>query len=292
MGVLLENPILDESWFKDQGIRIWGVLDQFPEVLASEKVDEVILAIPDLHPKKTTEIILACEKELVRFRMVPSLFEILTSQVELENFYGVTLIGLKQFPLEKLVNRVLKRVLDIAGALFVMIFGCPLFIIIALLIKRDSLGPTFYFQERMGEDGKIFKMIKFRTMVQDAEESTGPVWAAQEDNRRTKIGIFLRRWNLDELPQVVNVLRGAMSMVGPRPERPHFVTEFKESVPRYMSRHKVKSGMTGWAQVNGLRGNTSVIERIKFDLYYLENWSIWFDFQILLRTFFARKNAY
>ncbi len=271
---------------------ILGSVDQLPALLTSQKIDEVILTVPGLEHKKIVEIILACEKEMVNFRMVPDIFEILTTQVELENFHGITLLGLKQFPLEKAINRFYKRTVDVLGASFGLILLSPLFLLIGCLIKKDSAGTIFYTQERIGQDGKHFMMIKFRTMSPDAEKKTGPVWAKEDDPRRTRIGAFLRRFNLDELPQLWNVLKADMSLVGPRPERPHFVNEFKGKIPRYMSRHRIKSGMTGWAQVNGLRGNTSILERIKYDLYYLENWSIWFDLKIILKTFFARQNAY
>jgi lipopolysaccharide/colanic/teichoic acid biosynthesis glycosyltransferase len=162
----------------------------------------------------------------------------------------------------------------------------------AVLIKRSSPGPVLYGQERCGERGRVFTLYKLRTMRTDAEEQTGPVFTAREDPRVTPVGAFLRRRNLDELPQLWNVLLGQMSLVGPRPERPHFVERFKEDISRYMWRHVSKPGMTGWAQVNGLRGNTSIQERIKYDLYYLENWSLALDFKILAKTFFARENAY
>ncbi len=161
-----------------------------------------------------------------------------------------------------------------------------------ILIKMDDGGPLFYFQERVGRDYKVFNVIKFRTMKMDAEKETGPVWAKANDTRRTRFGNFLRRSNIDELPQLWNVLRGDMSLVGPRPERPHFVSQFRETIPRYMARHKVKSGITGWAQVNGFRGNTSIRERLKYDLYYMENWSLLFDIEIIFMTTFAYKNAY
>jgi len=168
----------------------------------------------------------------------------------------------------------------------------PFLAVVALLIKRDSPGPILYRQERCGENGKPFVLFKFRTMRLDAEAATGPVWAVENDPRRTRIGAFLRRHNLDEIPQLWNVLKGEMSLVGPRPERPCFVEQFKEGITRYMWRHVSKPGITGWAQVNGLRGNTDLQERVKYDLYYLENWSLAFDFKIIVKTFFSRKNAY
>jgi len=172
------------------------------------------------------------------------------------------------------------------------IFLCPILILAALAVKLTDGGDIFYRQERVGQDGKNFTLFKFRTMRSDAEQNTGPVWAKKQDDRCTAVGGFLRRFNLDELPQLWNVVRGDMSLVGPRPERPHFVNQFRSEIPRYMTRHKIKSGITGWAQVNGLRGNTSLQERIKYDLYYAENWSLLFDLEILFMTLFAFKNAY
>jgi len=291
-GILGDEIKEPHQFFKGKAVPILGKIERLPEVLANEKIDEVILAIPDLEQKKIVDIILACEKELVRFRMVPNIFEILTSQVEVDYFNGVTLLGLKQFPLEKTFNRFLKRTMDIIGSVFGLIILFPMFAFIAILVKRDSKGPIFYRQERVGEDGQTFEIVKFRTMIENAESKTGPVWATEDDSRRTQLGEILRQFNLDELPQLWNVLKGEMSMVGPRPERPHFVNEFKDSIPRYMSRHRIKSGMTGWAQVNGLRGNTSIVDRIKYDLYYLENWSLILDLKIILKTFLTRKNAY
>ena len=176
-----------------------------------------------------------------------------------------------------------------AGAVIIL---SPLFLLLSVLVKSDSPGPVFYAQRRIGEDGRRFRLYKFRTMKVNAEKGTGPVWAAKNDDRRTAIGAFLRENNLDELPQLWNVLKGDMSLVGPRPERPYFVNQFKEDIPRYMARHTIRSGITGWAQVNGLRGNTSIEERTKYDLFYIENWSLFFDFKVLLMTLFAKDNAY
>ncbi|MBX7246246.1 MAG: exopolysaccharide biosynthesis polyprenyl glycosylphosphotransferase [Candidatus Sumerlaeaceae bacterium] len=201
------------------------------------------------------------------------------------------LFGLKDSPLQ-VWNIVFKRLLDVIVSLLVLILLSPILLLIALLVKVTSPGPVLYKQKRVGLDGRRFNIFKFRSMRLDAERDTGPVWASEDDERATAFGRFLRRNNLDELPQFLNVLRGDMSLVGPRPERPEFVKQFREEVPRYMGRHRVKSGMTGWAQINGLRGNTSIDERIKYDLYYIENWSFWLDLKIMLLTFFARENAY
>ncbi|MBI4388405.1 MAG: exopolysaccharide biosynthesis polyprenyl glycosylphosphotransferase, partial [Candidatus Omnitrophica bacterium] len=201
-------------------------------------------------------------------------------------------IGLKKSPLDKMGNRILKRLFDILSSVTCVIFLSPIFLIISTIVKLIDWGPIFYRQERIGMDGRSFLIWKFRTMKVDAEKLTGPIWAAKDDLRTTKIGKFLRKFNLDELPQLVNVLRGEMSLVGPRPERPHFVGQFRTDVPRYMARHKIKSGITGWAQVNGFRGNTSIQERTKYDLYYYENWSLALDLKIIFLTLFAFKNAY
>jgi exopolysaccharide biosynthesis polyprenyl glycosylphosphotransferase len=186
----------------------------------------------------------------------------------------------------------MKRAEDIAGALAGLILTSPVLALAAVLVKRSSPGPVFYRQERCGEEGRTFHIYKLRTMRKDAEAETGPVFTSKDDARRTPVGAFLRRHNLDELPQLWNVLKGDMSLVGPRPERPFFVEKFKGGVARYMWRHVSKPGLTGWAQVNGLRGNSSIEDRVKYDLFYLENWSLAFDFKILAKTLFARQNAY
>lgn len=275
-----------------EGLPVLGSIDDFQSIIEQNYINEVVLALQELKHEDIVKIILECERRLISFKMVPDMFEILTSQVDVQSVDGIPLLGLKEFPLERVFCRIIKRLFDIAGSAFGLLIMSPVFIVISILIKLTSRGAIFYLQERVGENGKRFTMIKFRTMCENAEKETGPVWATADDERKTWIGYYLRQWNLDELPQLWNVLKGHMSLVGPRPERPNFVEEFKNGIPRYMSRHQIKSGMTGWAQVNGLRGNTSVEERIKFDLYYLENWSVWLDFKIILMTFLSRKNAY
>jgi exopolysaccharide biosynthesis polyprenyl glycosylphosphotransferase len=188
-----------------------------------------------------------------------------------------------------------KRLVDIAGSAAGLILLSPIMMLLAILIKLDSAGPVFFTQERMGLDGKRFMMLKFRSMRSDAEKETGPIWATADDSRRTRLGAFIRRFSIDELPQLINVLVGDMSMVGPRPERPVFVEQFRNSIPRYMDRHREKAGITGWAQINGLRGDTSIFERTKYDLWYTENWSLALDFRIMLRTLLQiinDRNAY
>jgi exopolysaccharide biosynthesis polyprenyl glycosylphosphotransferase len=275
-----------------EGIPVLGTLDDVGRIMDSHQIDEVILTQADLPHAKVMDVILECEKKLVEFRLVADILGMVTSQVDMRTIDGVPLLGLKESPLADSYSRSVKWAMDtlVSGAALIVL--SPVFAVIAVLVKLGSPGPVFYLQERIGEDGRLFNMIKFRTMISNAEKETGPIWAKENDPRRTGIGSFLRKSNLDELPQLVNVLKGEMSLVGPRPERPHFVDKFKEDIPRYMARHKIKSGMTGWAQVNGLRGNTSIEERTKYDLYYIENWSLAFDIKILFMSVFAMKNAY
>jgi exopolysaccharide biosynthesis polyprenyl glycosylphosphotransferase len=216
--------------------------------------------------------------------MVPDLLEVLTSRVRIHELEGIPFLELKKVPLT-LWGRVAKRCFDIGFSSLALIAGAPLMALIALAIKLDSRGPVFFRQERVGLDGKGFPMLKFRSMHAGAEKRDGEAGLGiRNDPRRTRVGTFLRKTSLDELPQFFNVLRGDMSLVGPRPERVRYVEEFGETVPKYLERHRVKTGLTGWAQVNGLRGDTSIEERIKYDIYYIENWSLAFDVKILLRT--------
>ena len=272
--------------------QIRGQLDQLDDILNTHPADQIILSDSSIGHQRILEIILAAERNMITFNMVPDIFRIMTGSMDMQTVDDIPLLGVSRWPLDTFWNQMLKRGEDVVGALFGLIFLAPLFGVLALLIKRSSPGPVFYRQKRCGENGKEFTIYKVRTMQSDAEKETGPVWTVENDPRRTAIGTFLRRTNIDELPQLWNVLRGDMSLIGPRPERPHFVEKFKDDIDRYIWRHASKPGMTGWAQVNGLRGNTSITERIKYDLYYLENWSLALDFKILIRTFSARKNAY
>ncbi|MBU4200168.1 MAG: undecaprenyl-phosphate glucose phosphotransferase [Verrucomicrobia bacterium] len=271
---------------------IRGTVDDLKPMVEAGAVDQVILTDASIGHPRMIDMILQCEQALVTFNVVPDLFRVLTDNVDMQTIDDIPLLGVSRWPLDHFWNRVLKRIADVAGAGAGLILLAPFLPVLALLIKRDSPGPVFYRQERCGENGRPFALIKFRTMRPDAETATGPVWTVENDPRRTRFGAFLRRYNLDELPQLWNVLQGEMSLVGPRPERPCFVEQFKEGITRYMWRHVSKPGITGWAQVNGLRGNTDLQERVKYDLYYLENWSLALDFKILVKTFFNRKNAY
>lgn len=271
---------------------IKGSLAELKAMLDAGAVDQVILTDASIGQQRMLDMILECEQALVTFNLVPDLFRVLTDAVDMQAIDDIPLLGVSRWPLDHFWKRLLKRGEDLAGAAVGLVLLSPFLAVLALLIKRDSPGPVLYCQERCGEDGKPFLLFKFRTMRVDAEAETGPVWAKENDPRRTRFGAFLRRHNLDELPQLWNVLKGEMSLVGPRPERPCFVEQFKEDITRYMRRHRSRPGITGWAQVNGLRGNTDLQERVKYDLYYLENWSLAFDFKILAKTFFSRENAY
>jgi exopolysaccharide biosynthesis polyprenyl glycosylphosphotransferase len=227
-------------------------------------------------------------------RVVPDLLQHITFRAGVEDLDGLPVVHLTQTPLTGWMS-LTKRALDIGISLGALAFFSPLFGLIALAIRLEDRGPVFYRQTRMGLDGRPFDILKFRSMRPGAEDESGPVWSAPDDPRRTRVGRFLRATSLDELPQLANVLRGEMSIVGPRPERPEFVRDFKDRFPQYMVRHRVRAGMTGWAQVNGWRGNTSLSKRIEYDLYYIENWSLALDLKILWMTVkhgFLHRNAY
>ena len=227
-------------------------------------------------------LISECERGKVVIRVFPDVFQIMASQVSIDDLGGLPLLTVRSIALSGW-KRTAKRLMDVVGAACGLVLISPLLMLMAALIKLDSRGPVFYAQERMGLDARLFQIIKLRSMRQDAEIH-GAGWTVEDDPRTTRLGRFIRRVNVDELPQLINVLIGEMSLVGPRPERPIYVNQFRRSIPRYMDRHWEKAGMTGWAQVNGLRGDTSIVERTKYDLWYIENWSLLLDVKILLRT--------
>jgi exopolysaccharide biosynthesis polyprenyl glycosylphosphotransferase len=284
-----------ESDTSDQsGMEVLGSMDDLYRIISERDVGLVILALPLSYHQRIMEIILGCEDLKVEFQIVPDMVEMMAARAKVMSLDGIPLISLGRTPLEGW-NRLFKRSVDVTLSSMGLVLLSPIFALLGILIKLDSKGPVLFKQERMGRDGQRFVQYKFRSMIEDAEKQTGPVFATEDDPRRTKVGSFLRKNNLDELPQLFNVLKGDMSLVGPRPERKIFVDRFKEGIPRYFLRHKVKSGITGWAQVNGLRGNTSIEERTKYDLFYVENWSLAFDIKILLLTlkdWFSSKNAY
>ena len=275
------------------GYRMLGSTEEVLAIIEAEKVDDLIIALSPHDHDKILKILLDCSQAKIRFRLIPDLFELITSRVRIGELSGIPMMTLREEPLEG-YSAWVKRWFDIIFSALALLVVSPLMLFISLVLKLSSQGPIFFRQERVSRDGKLFNMYKFRSMKTDAEDKSGPVWAAADDPRTTLLGKFLRKTSLDELPQLMNVLNGDMSLVGPRPERPFFVDRFKGTIPRYMERHKVKTGITGWAQVNGLRGNTSLEERVKYDLYYIENWSLLFDLKILVKTIpevFRPKNT-
>jgi Undecaprenyl-phosphate glucose phosphotransferase len=266
-----------------RGLPLLGMVDQTPDICAQEKIDEIYVALPIEEHVKMLGVVEFASRECVDVHVVPDLLQFIALRARLEDLDGLPLISINDVPLRGM-NNVLKRAVDATLSASACLVGLIPALVVAFLIKRSSPGPIFYKQVRMGLDGKAFTVYKFRSMPVDAEDVSGPVWARDDDPRATAIGRWLRKHDIDELPQFWNVLRGDMSIVGPRPERPFFVEQFKHRIPSYMLRHKVKAGITGWAQVNGWRGNTSLEKRIEFDLYYIENWSLALDFKIMWLT--------
>lgn len=278
---------------KVMGLPVLGTVEDLPRIIEAQGVSEVIIGLPEATHQELVGIVSQCEREKVSIRVFPDVFQIMASEVTISDLAGLPLLTIRDVALRgwKLT---LKRIFDVVFASIFLLLASPIMMLTALLIKLDSPGPVFFAQERMGLDAKPFKMLKFRSMRADAERN-GPGWTTKDDPRRTRVGAFIRKFSIDELPQFINVLMGDMSIVGPRPEQPAYVEQFRQSIPRYMERHREKAGVTGWAQVNGLRGDTSIAERTKYDLWYIENWSLWLDFKIILRTAFravADQSAY
>ncbi|AKG36503.1 undecaprenyl-phosphate glucose phosphotransferase [Paenibacillus durus] len=282
---------LDSQHYKP----ILGKLDELPAMLETMLIDEVILALPlDVH-HKFPAIIATCEKAGVRTLIIPDFFDYLPARPYFDNFAGLPMINVRDIPLDMTANRMAKRLFDIIFSLFAIIVMSPIMLIVTLGVKLTSPGPVIFRQERVGLNRRTFTMYKFRSMKmqRDGEVDTG--WSTKRDPRRTRFGTFIRKTSLDELPQFFNVLLGHMSVVGPRPERPYYVEQFKGEIPKYMVKHHVRPGITGWAQSNGLRGDTSIEDRIKHDIFYIENWSLLFDIRIIFKTIrngFVNKNAY
>ena len=277
-----------------RGLPLLGTLEEAAEITSREAIDHLYVALPPEQHVRMIALIESTSREMVDVKVVPDLLQVIALRARLEDLDGIPVINVNDVPLQG-INSAVKRAIDVGiSALALVALAVPLGLV-ALAVRLTSRGSVFYRQERMGLDGKSFTIVKFRSMYDNAERETGPVWATADDPRVTPLGRFLRRSNLDEMPQLWNVLRGDMSIVGPRPERPHFVQQFKHRIPQYMLRHKVKAGLTGWAQVNGWRGNTPLEKRIEYDLYYIENWSVRLDLKImwltLLRGFF-HKHAY
>jgi Undecaprenyl-phosphate glucose phosphotransferase len=293
-GIRVLGVLGDKHESGVEGARWLGAPEEIRRVLDAKQVDIVIIALPHAEYARLTGILSEIGDEPVAIHLVPDIFSLASLRGGIEEFETLPIIHLRESPLYGW-NLVLKRAFDVVLGSAALLVALPIMGAIAAVVRATSSGPILYRQERMGLDGRRFHMLKFRTMRPDAESATGPTWAVPDDPRRTGVGAFLRRFSLDELPQLINVLRGEMSLVGPRPERPSFVEEFRRRVPGYMLRHKVKSGITGWAQINGWRGNTSIERRIEYDLYYIERWSLAFDLSILLQTLwlgFRNRNAY
>ncbi|MBI1845727.1 MAG: undecaprenyl-phosphate glucose phosphotransferase [Candidatus Rokubacteria bacterium] len=293
-GVALLGVVGDKTRAGETGAPWLGGFEDLRALLDRHQVELVFVALTHDEYGRLPGVLADIGDDPVTIHLVPDVFSLGTLGGGVEEFEGVPIVYLRESPLHGW-NLVLKRVLDLAAGAAALVLTAPLLAVLAVAVKLSSPGPVLLRQERMGLDGHRFGMLKFRTMRADAEVATGPVWASAEDPRRTRLGAVLRAWSLDELPQLFNVLRGDMSLVGPRPERPVFVEDFRRRLPGYMLRHKVKAGMTGWAQINGWRGNSSLEKRLEYDLYYIERWSLAFDLKILAQTLwrgFVDKNAY
>lgn len=294
-AVAVLAPDEDQGCVGDRvrGVPVVGTVSELGSVIRQHAIDHVIVALPLERLAALKSIMPTVSKETVDVRVVPDFYQFMTLCGSVEEFAGMPVINLQASPLQGW-SSVLKRVFDWVCAALGLVLAAPLLAVIGIAIRCTTSGPVLYRQERVGLDGSVFTMYKFRTMHVDAEAG-GARMTMPDDDRRTKLGYWLRRLSLDELPQLWNVCRGDMSLVGPRPERPCFIEEFKKDIPRYALRHKIKAGMTGWAQVHGMRGNTSVAKRIELDLYYIENWSFLLDLKILVRTIFGgflSPNAY
>lgn len=291
-GILDDNIEVGTTYKK---VPVIGTVQHLDAFLAKMKLDEIAITLSINEYEKLEKIVTTCEKSGVHTKFVPDYQSFFPTKPYTEDLYGLPVINIRNVPLSNTYNRIIKRIVDIFGAIVALIlFGIPM-IITAIIIKATSKGPIIFSQIRVGKHNKEFKMYKFRSMELQPEGEEKKAWTTSTDPRVTGIGKIIRKTSIDELPQLFNVLKGDMSLVGPRPERPFFVEKFKEEIPRYMIKHQVSPGLTGWAQINGYRGDTSIRKRIEHDLYYIENWSLGLDFKILFLTFFKgfiNKNAY
>lgn len=290
---ILDNNIPEDTDYRK--VKVLGGLDQLENILTDNKMDEIAITLSLNDYDYLGTIVAACEKSGVHTKFVPDYNSLIPSKPYTEDMLGLPVINIRYVPLNNMGNMFVKRVVDIIGSFFGIIITSPIMLLSAVLVKCSSPGPVIFKQERVGLHNKPFYMYKFRSMEMQSEKSEKKAWTTKNDPRVTKIGRILRGTSLDELPQLFNILKGDMSLVGPRPERPHFVDKFKEEIPRYMVKHQVRPGLTGWAQVNGYRGDTSIRKRIEYDLYYIENWTLGMDIKIILMTFlkgFINKNAY
>lgn len=289
VGFIEDNPT---RWSSD--LDILGTVADLPNLIQKYHIDHIFIALPLNRLHEARYVFAVLSQEIVEVRLIADVPNLAGWTLTTTFIGGMPVVGLRESP-HFGANVIIKRLMDIAVSLFAIVLFAPLMLLIAIAVKLTSRGPILYKQPRCGLNGRTFPMLKFRTMKQDAEATTGPVWTAKEDDRRTPIGAFLRKTSFDELPQFFNVLIGHMSVVGPRPERPEFIAKFQKTIPNYMARHAVKSGITGWAQVNGWRGNTSLRRRVQFDLYYIVHWNPLFDLRIMWLTVWnglIHRNAY
>lgn len=290
--------ILDDTMphgMEYRGIKVLGSIDNLNIILPQNRLDEIVITLGLSEYHKLERIVGMCEKSGVHTKFIPDYNNIIPTRPYTEDIQGIPVINIRHVPLNNTLNWISKRVMDIFGSLFAIVLFSPVMLIVALTIKITDPGPLIFKQERIGLKNKPFYMYKFRSMVMQSESDEEKGWTRKDDPRVTPIGHFIRKTSIDELPQLFNILKGDMSLVGPRPERPQFVEKFKEEIPRYMIKHQVRPGLTGWAQVNGYRGDTSIRGRIECDLYYIENWTLGLDLKIIILTFFRgfiNKNAY
>ena len=287
LGFLVDGYVASRTRLPN--VRRLGGYDQLEEILTERNPDEVIVAMAPEEYALTGKVINICEKTGTKISLVPFYAKYMPSNPQVDNINGLPMINLRRIPLDNMANAFIKRAMDVVGALVLIVLTSPLMLIAAVGVKLSSPGPVLFKQERVGRNKKPFYMYKFRSMRVNASEKTG--WSRNEDPRKTPFGSFIRKFSIDELPQVFNVLKGDMSLVGPRPEVPFYVEQFKEEIPRYMVKHQVRPGITGWAQVNGYRGDTSIKKRIEYDIYYIENWNVFFDLKILLMTLTRSMNS-
>lgn len=274
---------------------ILDTMDSFKKYVFHPSIDEVFITLPFNQYGKIGDIVKLCEKAGVKVQIIPDFSRLLSSKPYFEEIAGMPAVGIRYVPLDSLANRFFKRAFDIVFSFAALAVFSPVMLLSALLIRITSPGPVIFKQQRVGYNKKIFTMYKFRSMKLQKLDEEKAKWTTEDDPRKTAFGAFIRKTSIDELPQLFNVLKGDMSLIGPRPERPYFVDKFKESIPKYMVKHQVKPGITGWAQVNGWRGNTSIEKRIQYDVYYIENWSMVLDLKVMFLTVFkgfVNKNAY
>ena len=291
-GILADNKPRGTEY---RGIKVLGRVENLTIILPENKLDEIAITLGLAEYHKLEHIVSMCEKSGVHTKFIPDYNNIIPTKPYTEDLLGLPVINIRHVPLSNALNAFTKRCVDLFGAIVALILFSPVMAVVSVIIKATSPGPLIFKQERIGLQNKPFPMYKFRSMVVQDAASEKAKWTVQNDPRVTPIGKFIRKTSIDELPQLFNVLKGDMSLVGPRPERPQFVERFREEIPRYMVKHQVRPGLTGWAQVNGFRGDTSIRKRIEHDLYYIENWTLGFDFKILFLTFFkgfVNKNAY